>query len=561
MNSSPSVELFDRLGKIPNAIPRLRHFILDLAVRGRLVRQVTSGEHVEQLLCRIRKEKSLWVKEGKLRVRAETAQDQDQPPYRLPSSWSWCRLSDVGAIIGGGTPPSGDEDNFLPAGSGIPWLTPADLGKQTDLYVSHGARDLSEKGLRSSSATLLPKGSVLFTSRAPIGYTAIAATNISTNQGFKSVVPFVPECNRYIAIYFLAFARWIDSQASGTTFREVSGKTVAALPFPLPPIKEQNQIVAKVDELLTLCDSLEAALAERRKRKASLVAASLHRLTSNASAKDLQENARFCLDKLPILIDEPEAIRQMRSAVLSLAVQGRLVKRDPKDQSAPSFGISDASTIDRINMRLPEGWSWATVANVAEARLGKMLDIAKNSGKSFRYLRNTNVHWFDIRIDDLKEIKLRESEVDRYTLAKGDVLICEGGHGIGRTAVWRETNDCIVFQKALHRVRTGPALDPDFFSFCMFVYFHTGILQGYFTGVGIPHFTGKALARLVFPLPPISEQRRIVEKVNQVMSLCDSLEQRLAQNTTGVSRLMEAVLHHALNDGVADLTVCLAAQV
>jgi type I restriction enzyme, S subunit len=89
-----------------------------------------------------------------------------------------------------------------------------------DLYVSHGARDLTEKGFHSSSATLMPKGSVLFTSRAPIGYAAIAANEISTNQGFKSVVPYVPDCSRYIATYLTAFAPWIDSKASGTTFRE-----------------------------------------------------------------------------------------------------------------------------------------------------------------------------------------------------------------------------------------------------------------------------------------------------------------------------------------------------
>src|SRR4051794_27414584 len=118
-----------------------------------------------------------------------------------------------------------------------------------------------------------------------------------------------------------------------------------------------------------------------------------------------------------------------------------------------------------------------------------MLDKAKNSGRPYRYLRNTNVHWFDVRMDELKDLRIEETEVEKYLLRDGDVIICEGGHGIGRTAVWRRPEADILFQKALHRVRPGPALKSEFFAYCVCVYFHTGVLQTYFTGVGIPHFT------------------------------------------------------------------------
>ncbi len=185
---------------------------------------------------------------------------------------------------------------------------------------------------------------------------------------------------------------------------------------------------------------------------------------------------------------------------------------------------------------------------VAGELLCKMLDKAKKSCKRFRYLRNTNVHWFDIRMDELKELKIEESEVEKYRLSRGDVLICEGGHGIGRTAVWRRDEADIVFQKALHRVRPGPALNSDFFSYCMLVYFHTGGLQNYFTGVGIPHFTGRAMATLVFPLPPFKEQRRVVVKVQELMALCDRLEAQLTVAQTESRRLLEAILNEALND-------------
>src|SRR3546814_720160 len=157
--------------------------------------------------------------------------------------------------MGGGTPSAADAENFVEPGDGIPWLTPADLGGYTELYISRVARDLSEKGSRSSSASIMPAGTVLFTSRAPIGYVAISAKPISTNQGFKSIVPYIPECSRFIALAMKAFAPEIDAKAPGTTFKEVSGKIVAAVPFPLPPLPEQHRIVAKVDELMALCRS------------------------------------------------------------------------------------------------------------------------------------------------------------------------------------------------------------------------------------------------------------------------------------------------------------------
>jgi len=131
-------------------------------------------------------------------------------------------------------------------------------------------------------------------------------------------------------------------------------------------------------------------------------------------------------------------------------------------------------------------------------------------------------------------------------LRTGDVLICEGGHGIARAAVWRAEEPDIAFQKALHRVRPGRSLNGDFFSYCVSAYFHAGVLQNYFTGVGIPHFTGRALSSLVFPLPPFAEQHRIVAKVDELMAICDQLEAQLTTAQTESRRLLEAVLHDAL---------------
>lgn len=141
---------------------------------------------------------------------------------------------------------------------------------------------------------------------------------------------------------------------------------------------------------------------------------------------------------------------------------------------------------------------------------------------------------------------LAAEEATAFLLAPGDVVICEGGHGIARTAVWRGDGEEMAFQKALHRVRPGKRLSGDFLSYCIRVYFDEGVLQRLYTGVGIPHFTGVALSKLVFPLPPLAEQKRIVAKVDELIAICDQLEKQLDTQQNESRRLLEALLHEAL---------------
>ena len=332
MNADRLLAHYKKIADAPDAVPRLRRFILDLAVRGKLVEQDTEDESATELLKRIAAAKTRLVKAGKIRKRPDLFYAEGiSPPFNLPAMWCWCRLDTVGAIIGGGTPPAADPANFSEPGTGIPWLTPADLGGYNNLYIEHGSRDLSEKGLRSSSATMMPVGTVLFTSRAPIGYVAIAVNPIATNQGFKSIVPYVGDCSRFIALTMQTFAPEINANAPGTTFKEVSGKIVAGVPIPLPPLAEQHRIVAKVDELMALCDRLEEARTERETRRDRLAAASLARL--NEPDPDLgvfQNHASFALDNLIPLTTRPDQIKALRQTILNLAVRGKLVDARPE---------------------------------------------------------------------------------------------------------------------------------------------------------------------------------------------------------------------------------------
>ena len=236
--------------------------ILDLAIRGQLVPQDPNDEPASVLLERIRAEKEELIRQGKLKrdkkesvifrgddnsyyekVGGEVQCIDNEIPFDIPETWAFVRLKHIGTVIGGGTP----KTNVPSFWDGeIPWLTPADLSGHKEIYVSAGGRNIKREGLDSSSAQLMPAGAVLYSSRAPIGYVAISANPIATNQGFKSVVPYDFSMSEYLYYCLQARTPDIEQRATGTTFKEISGSAMAETIIPLPPIAEQQRIVSCV---------------------------------------------------------------------------------------------------------------------------------------------------------------------------------------------------------------------------------------------------------------------------------------------------------------------------
>lgn len=165
----------------------------------------------------------------------------------IPKNWEVVRIEDIGQVIGGGTPSTRQEEYY---GGDISWITPKDLSRYRKKYIANGSRNITEKGLDNSSARLLPKNTVLLSSRAPIGYVAIAKNELCTNQGFKSVIcdesKIFPD---YLYYMFKISKRRLESIASGTTFKEISGKKVKQFKIPLPPLNEQLKIVKILNHL------------------------------------------------------------------------------------------------------------------------------------------------------------------------------------------------------------------------------------------------------------------------------------------------------------------------
>jgi type I restriction enzyme, S subunit len=180
---------------------------------------------------------------------------------------------------------------------------------------------------------------------------------------------------------------------------------------------------------------------------------------------------------------------------------------------------------------------------IMESRLGKMLDKQKNKGIPRKYLRNINVRWFSFDLSDLLKMRIDEDEIEKYSIHKGDLVICEGGEP-GRCAVWME-DEPIFYQKALHRIRFTVLAEPKFYMYYLWFAAQTGQLQKYFTGTGIKHLTGQSLVKIPVPLTDIRTQREILSIIESRLSVCDSIEKTIDTALQQAEALRQSILKQA----------------
>ena len=265
----------------------LRRTVLTAAFSGRLVDQDPDDEPASVLLERIAAEHP----QRRTRHAAQSANQRPSPMTEvLPSGWASSVVGDIFEIVGGSTPRTDNPDYW---DGDIPWLTPDDLSQHNGIFVGEGRRSITEAGLKSSSTHMLPENSVLFSSRAPIGYVAIASNPLCTNQGFKNLIPTEKILPKYVYWYLRHSVPEIRDMGSGTTFKEISKKRMAVVPFVLAPTNEQKRIVTAIEEHFSRIDAAKALL-ER------------------------------CLQRCGVL----------RRSVLAAAFSGRLVDQDPDDEPA-----------------------------------------------------------------------------------------------------------------------------------------------------------------------------------------------------------------------------------
>ena len=438
MNAERLLALYERVAEAPDAITRLRRFILDLAVRGKLVPQDPQDEPAAELLKRIGKEKARLVKAGEIR-KPPTLESitNAESLYALPTTWAWVRVGEIFDYDAGTKrdPKELDQSRWL--------LELEDIEKDTSRIVER--LRVSDRDSQSTKSEF-ERGDILYGKLRPYLNKVVVADEpgYSTTE-IVSIRPFLRLCSGFCALAFRRpdFVAYVERLGRGTKMPRLRTPDAIVAHFPLPPLAEQHRIVAKVDELMALCDRLEAARKDRETKRDRLSAASLTRLNT-PDPETFTADARFTLEALPALTTRPNQIKQLRQTILNLAVRGKLVPQDPNDEPASELlkriakekaRLVKAGEIKRTKeleplsdsenlVGLPSGWEATRLGNAYDVRDGTH-DTPKYVDAGFPLITSKNLSSGYLSFADFKMISERDHQQisERSRVDRGDVLL------------------------------------------------------------------------------------------------------------------------------------------
>ena len=444
----------------------LRQKILDLAIRGKLVPQDPNDEPASVLLERIRAEKERLIKEGKIKRSKKTATDDEiEAPFEIPESWEWCKLGNI---------------MKLKSGECIRIRSLSDDSK----YPVYGGN-----GINGSYNDYNVEAETLIIGRVGFYCGSIHKTNSKAWVTDNALIVTYNKSLFYVDYlkYALKYLN-LSSTSNSTAQPVVSGKGIYPLLIPIPPLVEQQRIINDVKRWFTLIDELE----------------------NNEG-------------------DLLKAIDKAKSKILDLAIHGKLVPQDPNDEPAidllkhinPKFEPCENEL--EVN-KLPDSWCWTTIGCIFNHNTGKALNKSDSQdGSLLPYITTSNVYWNRFELSEIKKMYFKDSEIDKCTVTKGDLLVCEGGD-IGRSAIWNYDYD-ICIQNHIHRLRTKGDI-------CQFLYLYTLMFYKwtdriYGKGIGLQGLSSGILDKIVVPLPPYQEQLRIVAKIEGLFAVLDDIKNNI----------------------------------
>ena len=488
---------------------QLKNAILQEAIEGRLVPQDPTDEPASTLLERIRAEKERLVKEGKLKKKDLEVNpiSEDEIPFEIPDSWEWVRLNRL--CVKFSTGPFGTmvhKEDYVDS-VGHPLVNPTNI--KNGHICSDGIKMVSNNKYEELSSYVLQCGDLVLARRGDLSKIAIVS-EIEDGWLAGTGAFFM----HFIGGLFLPYFTWLYStsycqnyllnQSVGGTMSNLNQKLLADFAIPLPPLAEQKRIVAKIEELLPKVEEYG--------------------------------KAQEALDKL-----NAELPDRLKKSVLQEAIEGRLVPQDPTDEPASvllakirqekeqlvkagklkkkDLEVKPISE-DEIPFEIPDSWDWVRIGSLFNHSSGKQLSAADTEGTLKEYITTSNLYWGRFELDNLKSMYYKDSELERCTAKKGDLLVCEGGD-VGRSAIW-PYNFEICLQNHVHRLRPYSNGYIKFVYYVIWYYKSIGDIGG--KGIGIKGLSASSLKSIVIPLPPLAEQHRIVEKLEQVLGEIDKLK-------------------------------------
>ena len=485
----------------------LKNSILQLAIQGKLVEQRPEEGTAQELYAQIQAEKQHLIKEGKLKKEKPLPEiTEDEKPFEIPEGWMWVRLGHLCNIINGFTPSRSNPDFW---NGSIPWFTIDDIRRQ-GRFISHTAQYITNKALSKGTQRLIPPETVLLCCTASVGEYAYTKIALTTNQQFNALV--IQEENTHLiwSMYLYVFAQTLKPQiiegAGKTTFNFLSVGKLKEFLVPIPPFDEQKRIVAKIEELLPLVDRYE-----------------------HAWTKLEDFNRRF-----------PE---DMKKSILQQAIQGKLVEQRPKEGTAQELYAQIQAenqrlikegkvkkekplpeiTEDEKPFEIPDGWMWVRWGDLSESIQYGFNAPAQNSGR-IKMVRISDIQDGKVLWGSVPFCQIEENEIPKYLLKKNDILFARTGGTVGKSYLVREVSEEAIYAGYLIRTRYSSSLVPEYLKCFMESPLYWDQLKNGTIATAQPNCNGKTLSKMILPLPPLAEQKRIVARLEELLPLCERLK-------------------------------------
>ena len=417
---------------------------------------------------------------------SDTPHYENEAPFEVPENWEWQKLGDIGVWQSGATPSRLNKEYY---GGNIPWLKTGDLN---DGYIQEIPETITQKALEETSVKLNPAGSVLIAMYgATIGKVGILTFPATTNQACCACVEYNGIEQMYLFYFLLSHKEEFIMLGGGGAQPNISKEKIVDTYIPIPPQFEQKRIINAIEQWFALIDTLESA------------------------KEDLQMS-----------------IAQAKSRILDLAIHGKLVPQDPNDEPAiellkrinSKFVPCDNAHYENVPFEIPKSWSWTCMAEVNENNSASV-DPSKSPNNDFELY---SVPAYETGIPEF--VKGKDISSSKKSVSRNDVLLCKINPHLNRAWIvshYKENIPCLASSEWI--IFRNNSIIPQYLSFCFTSNYFKGLMLSNVSGVGgsLMRAQPVIVSKYLFPLPPVNEQRRIVEAIQQYYNILDNISANL----------------------------------
>lgn len=568
---------FDKLAESPGGIQKLRELILRLAVQGKLVPQDPDDEPASELLKRIKAKKEKLIKEGKIKKQKPLPPiEPDEIPYILPKSWATVRLGEL--LYNGQTSYGQNPSSVLVNAKVVKVSNISNDGFFHGHFAVRGYTPSIISELLVSVGDLLVVKSSGSAENVRSGKTALCGPEEADKIVGSNFVMRLQRFSDDVDTTFLwrllnspISRRFVQETVKTFTYPNLKWSDLSQWVIGLPPLAEQKRIVAKVDELMALCDELEQKQQKAKHGRIVLNNSAIDHLLDAEKPKEFNKHWQLICENFDLLYDDLENVNKLRQAILQLAVQGKLVKQNTNDEPASELLrkikaekeklIKEGKIkkqkpfppidVDEVPYKIPKEWRWVRFGQLINSMTNGIYKPSKYySEDGVGCLRMYNIQDGRFNLINLKRMILTEQELEQYRLEKNNLLVnrVNSRELVGKTAIIDELVEPLIFESKNIRVCCS---ENSVFPYYANIFMRTREVRSAFEGdakqtCGQASISQPQIASLLLPLPPLAEQKRIVRKVDELMALCDQLEEKIKQSQAKSEILMAATIHHVL---------------